>query len=170
MSEKNREWREQESGESDERCEVIGFIKKPATISQHINSTKRPNSPCWAVGLVPSDGQRCVSRFSPGDEFRPRRPVPTSHGHASNHEGVGPYIGMGGSVEQGARRYVEAADFGEQASGYFYATAHRTKAVGPMDVQIWPEYLVHEPSQKAGFNAIVQLTGVGLSEQPQARA
>lgn len=74
---------------------------------------------------------------------------------------VGPLFGMNGPIDQGARRYLDAAEYDDSRSGAFYATAHRRKAVGPVAVQTWPEYFVDEDAQEAGFEAVVRLTGVG---------
>ncbi len=71
---------------------------------------------------------------------------------------VGPFMGMAGSIEAGARRYVVAADLGTEDTGKFYATAHRKKLVGPTSAQTWPEYFTDEASQEAGFAAVVNLT------------
>ncbi len=77
---------------------------------------------------------------------------------------VGPFVGMAGSIEAAARRYVEAAEFADDQTGHFYATADRKKLVGPMGIQTWPEYFTDEASQEAGFAAVVRLTGVGFPE------
>jgi NAD(P)-dependent dehydrogenase (short-subunit alcohol dehydrogenase family) len=71
---------------------------------------------------------------------------------------VGPLMGMAGSIESAARRYVVAADLTYADTGKFYATAHRNKLVGPIGVQTWPEYLTDEVSQEAGFAAVENLT------------
>lgn len=78
---------------------------------------------------------------------------------------VGPLMGMAGSVESAARRYLDAADLGGDKTGHFYATAHRKKLVGPMGIQTWPAYFTDEVSQEAGFEAVVKLTGVELPEE-----
>ena len=77
---------------------------------------------------------------------------------------LGPLMGMAGSIENAARRYLEAADFADDQTGHFYATAHRKKLVGPIGIQTWPAYFTDTPSQEAGFAAIVKLTGVGFPE------
>lgn len=74
---------------------------------------------------------------------------------------VGPLVGMNGSIDKGARRYLDATESTDGDSGHFYATAHRRKAVGPVAVQTWPDYFVDEDAQEAGFEAIVRLSGVG---------
>ncbi|MCH8816023.1 MAG: SDR family NAD(P)-dependent oxidoreductase [Chloroflexi bacterium] len=73
---------------------------------------------------------------------------------------IGPLMGMAGSIETAARRYLAAADLGDNETGHFYATAHRTKAVGPVAIQTWPEYFTDQVSQEAGFEAVVKMTGV----------
>ena len=48
---------------------------------------------------------------------------------------VGPLMGMAGSIESAAARYVVAADFGDDETGHFYASENRKKLVGPMVIQ-----------------------------------
>ncbi len=67
---------------------------------------------------------------------------------------------MAGSIETGARRYLDAADLTDDETGHFYATAHRKKLVGPVGIQTWPKYFTDQVSQEAGFEAVVKLTGV----------
>ncbi|MBN4059136.1 hypothetical protein JYT22_00620 [Endomicrobium sp. AH-315-J14] len=76
---------------------------------------------------------------------------------------LGPLMGMDGSSGEGARRYLDAADFGDEETGNFYATAHRKKLVGPVGIQTWPEYFTDKSGQEAGFNALVNLTGLGAA-------
>lgn len=76
---------------------------------------------------------------------------------------IGPLLGISGSIEAGAKRYVDAEAYGDDATGHFYATAHRKRVIGPVVIQDWPEFLTHQPSQEACFEAIVKLTGVGYS-------
>ncbi|MCH7971317.1 MAG: SDR family NAD(P)-dependent oxidoreductase [Chloroflexi bacterium] len=71
---------------------------------------------------------------------------------------VGPLMGMAGSIESAAARYVVAADFGDDETGHFYASESRKKLVGPMVIQTWPEYFTDLTSQEAGFQAVVNLT------------
>lgn len=77
---------------------------------------------------------------------------------------IGPLMGMAGSLKTGARRYLAAADLGDNETGHFYATAHRKKLVGPVGIQTWPEYFTDRASQEAGFDAVVKLTGTGFPE------
>ena len=46
----------------------------------------------------------------------------------------GPLMGMSGSIERAARRYRDAASFGDEETGHFYVTAHRKKLAGPMGI------------------------------------
>ena len=62
---------------------------------------------------------------------------------------VGPLMGMAGSTEQAARRYLDAADYADHETGHFYATAHRKKLVGPVGIQTWPAYISDERLQEA---------------------
>lgn len=73
---------------------------------------------------------------------------------------LGPVMGMNGPIDKGAKRYLDAADYGDDDTGHFYATANRKKLVGPVDVQTWPDYFTDEQAQEDGFRAIVALTGV----------
>lgn len=73
---------------------------------------------------------------------------------------MGPLMGMAGSIESAAARYVVAADFGDDETGHFYASENRKKLVGPMVIQTWPEYFTDLTSQEAGFQAVVNLTKV----------
>jgi len=77
---------------------------------------------------------------------------------------VGPLMGMAGSIEPAARRYLDAADLGDKETGNFYATADLKKLVGPVGIQTWPKYFTDEASQEAGFEAVVRLTGVGFPD------
>ena len=80
---------------------------------------------------------------------------------------LGPFIGMAGSIETAARRYLDAADLSDDETGHFYATAHRKKAAGPVGIQTWPEYFTDQVSQEAGFEAVVKLTGVRFQHSVQ---
>ncbi len=71
---------------------------------------------------------------------------------------LGPFMGMAGSIETAAARYVAAAEFGDDESGHFYASENRKKLVGPLTIQTWPEYFTDESSQEEGFQAVVNLT------------
>lgn len=77
---------------------------------------------------------------------------------------IGPLMGMAGSVETGARRYLDAADLSDSETGHFYATADRKKLVGPVAIQTWPEYFTDQVSQDVGFDAMVKMTGVGFPD------
>jgi hypothetical protein len=83
---------------------------------------------------------------------------------------VGPLMGMAGSLEVAARRYLDAAELGTEANGGFYATEHRKKLVGPMAKQTWPEYLTDATSQDAGFDAVVKLTHTPFPAEARASA
>ncbi|MGI9645281.1 MAG: SDR family NAD(P)-dependent oxidoreductase [Ilumatobacteraceae bacterium] len=74
---------------------------------------------------------------------------------------LGPVLGTNGPIDKGSRRYLDAAEYADDDTGHFYATANRRKFVGPVDVQTWPGYFTDEQAQEDGFRAIVALTGVG---------
>ncbi len=77
----------------------------------------------------------------------------------------GPLMGMAGSLEVAARRYLDVTELGADQTGHFYATAHRKKLVGPVGVQTWPAYFTDEVSQDQGFEAVVKLTGTPFPER-----
>jgi len=81
---------------------------------------------------------------------------------------MGPLMGMSGPIEKAARRYLDAADLPDDDTGHFYATAHRSRLVGPTAVQTWPEFLLDERGQRASLDAMVKLTGVGLPREQAA--
>ena len=70
---------------------------------------------------------------------------------------IGPLMGMAGSVAKGAKRYVDAADFGADINGRFYASPGK-KLVGPLTVQNHAHFL-DETRQEMGWNAIVKAAG-----------
>jgi NAD(P)-dependent dehydrogenase (short-subunit alcohol dehydrogenase family) len=79
---------------------------------------------------------------------------------------LGPVMGMNGSMDKGARRYLDAAEYTDDDTGHFYATAKRKKLVGPVSVQTWPDHFTDEGAQEAGFDAVISLTGVGIPANP----
>lgn len=83
---------------------------------------------------------------------------------------IGPLLGMNGPIEDGARRYLDAAAYDADKNGHFYATAHRKKLVGPVGLQTWPSYFQDEPSQEAALAAMIEVTGVGVPGAAKAAA
>lgn len=75
---------------------------------------------------------------------------------------VGGLMGMNGTVGQAASRYVEAEKYGADANGNFYATEHKSKTVGPVAIQTWPEFFGDRDGQEAALSALVNLTGVAV--------
>ncbi len=73
---------------------------------------------------------------------------------------LGPMVGMAGSLEVAAKRYVDALELDDDANGLFYATAHPKKLVGPMGLQDGFEQFGDVSLQEAGFEAVVRLTEV----------
>ena len=71
---------------------------------------------------------------------------------------LGPMVGMAGSIEDAARRYVDALEFDDDENGQFYATAHPKKLVGPMGRQDGFEHFADAALQEAAFEAVVRLT------------
>ncbi len=74
---------------------------------------------------------------------------------------MGPLLGMNGPVDKAARRYLDAAEFGDDQSGDFYASEGAKKLTGKLTVQTEPAHFVDEKAQETGFEAVVALTGVG---------
>lgn len=79
---------------------------------------------------------------------------------------IGPLFKMAGPVTDGAKRYVDAGEFGAEASGKFYASPPG-KLVGPMEVQ-QQSHFYDRPLQDAAWRSVVRLTGVGMPEVVQA--
>ena len=69
--------------------------------------------------------------------------------------------GMNQTPETAARRYIQASEFGTDASGQFFASA-QGKFSGPIEVQRQP-HLHDRASQEAAWQAVVNVSGVGLS-------
>ena len=73
---------------------------------------------------------------------------------------VGPLVGMAGSIEQGAKRYVDAGDFATDASGKFWASPPG-KMVGPLEVQTQTHF-ADETLQEAAWRSVVRLTDAAM--------
>lgn len=74
---------------------------------------------------------------------------------------LGPVMGMAGSLEPAARRYVDALEYGPEVNGEFHATANLKKLVGPMGRQDMPHF--EDPKGiDAAFEALVRITGVDV--------
>jgi NAD(P)-dependent dehydrogenase (short-subunit alcohol dehydrogenase family) len=72
---------------------------------------------------------------------------------------LGPMMGMAGSLEPAAKRYVDALEYGPEVNGEFHATANLKKLVGPMGRQDMPHF--SDPKGiDAAFEALVRITGV----------
>jgi len=74
---------------------------------------------------------------------------------------IGPWIGMAASLEDAARRYVDALEFGPDETGLFFATAHPKRVAGPMGRQDSPAFFASRKGQEAAFEALVRLTRIG---------
>lgn len=66
--------------------------------------------------------------------------------------------GMNQSPETAASRFIQASEFGTDASGQFFASA-KGKFSGPMEVQLQP-HLHDRGNQEAAWQAVVNVTGV----------
>jgi NAD(P)-dependent dehydrogenase (short-subunit alcohol dehydrogenase family) len=76
--------------------------------------------------------------------------------------------GMSHTVETGARRYLQASEFGTEVSGEFFASAPK-KLSGPIEAMRHPHF--HDrANQDAAWNAIVKVSGVDLASPAPARA
>ena len=73
---------------------------------------------------------------------------------------IGPLFKMAGPATDGAKRYVDAGEFGAEASGKFYASPPG-KLVGPMEVQKQSQFY-DRPLQDAAWRSVVRLSGVGM--------
>jgi len=73
--------------------------------------------------------------------------------------------GMSHSVADGAGRYLEAATYGDDVSGKFFASPPK-KMVGPL-VEIEMDHIDNPPAQKALWNVTTKVAGgVGYPEGP----
>ena len=63
--------------------------------------------------------------------------------------------------ETAAHRYLQASEFGTDVSGQFFASAPK-KLIGPIVAMRHPHFL-DRASQEAAWQAIVNVSGVGLS-------
>jgi hypothetical protein len=93
---------------------------------------------------------------APGTNFARDAPAAMKYLMMPMMKLIGPLMGMGGSIERAAARYVESAERSD--SGHFYAMAHKKKLVGPVGIQTWPSYFTDEENQEAAFQAVVKLT------------
>jgi len=73
---------------------------------------------------------------------------------------IGPWLKLTGSVAEGARRYVDASEFGAEASGKFYASPPGAM-VGTLEVQ-QDEHFYDRSMQDAVWRSVVRLSGVGF--------
>ncbi len=76
--------------------------------------------------------------------------------------------GMNQTPETAARRYIQASEFGTDVSGQFFASA-QGKFSGPIEVQLQP-HLHDRASQEAAWQAVVNVSGVDLSDPLPSRA
>jgi len=70
--------------------------------------------------------------------------------------------GMNQTPETAARRYLQASEFGTDVSGQFFASK-LGKFSGPIEAQLQP-HLHDRASQEAAWQAVVNVSGVDLSE------
>jgi len=79
---------------------------------------------------------------------------------------VGPWFKLAGPLSAGAKRYLEAGELGTEASGKFWASPPGVM-IGPVEVQM-EEHLYDQELQKASWQSLVRLTGIGLQEKLDA--
>ena len=70
-------------------------------------------------------------------------------------------MGMAGSIEDAARRYLDASSFSSDVSGKFFASPPG-KMVGPLEVQT-AEHFVDEKNQQASWNMLTELSQISLN-------
>lgn len=70
---------------------------------------------------------------------------------------VGPLMGMAGPVSAAGKRYLEAADYGDNISGKFFASPPK-KLVGKLE-QIRTDLVLDVKMQAEGYKLIVELAG-----------
>jgi NAD(P)-dependent dehydrogenase (short-subunit alcohol dehydrogenase family) len=115
----------------------------------------------WAVALAPHLPEgTTVNAVSPGNApaTNAARHQPWYFRAMIAFSGViGPAIGMAASVGVGARRYLDAADMGDEVTGGFFASP-RGRLVGPLTRQE-VEPLNDVASARACWSALAMLTG-----------
>jgi hypothetical protein len=74
---------------------------------------------------------------------------------------MGPAIGMSHSVEDGARRYVDALSYAPSESGKFF-TSPKNKVIGQLTEQE-QKHNVDEVLIEASYRALSKITQVGLA-------
>ena len=79
---------------------------------------------------------------------------------------VGPWFKMAGPISVGAKRYLDAGQFGTEASGKFWASPPGV-LIGPVEIQM-EEHLYNKELQKASWQSLVRLTGIGFPGIPDA--
>jgi hypothetical protein len=155
-------------GSIDEAMDAVARGEQPASYSA--NSTYA-NAKLWvawwaaALSRLLPEGMVVVAvspGSAPGTTFARNMSLPMRLLMLPMMKIVGPLVGMAGSVEQGAQRYVDAGDFATDASGKFWASPPG-KAVGPLEVQT-QEHFFDETLQEAAFQSVVRLTGVGVQK------
>jgi len=70
---------------------------------------------------------------------------------------IGPSMGMAGPVSEAGKRYLDAAHYGKEDSGKFYASPPK-KLVGKLEEQ-YTTLLQDEAKQEEGYKLIVELAG-----------
>lgn len=76
--------------------------------------------------------------------------------------------GMNQTPETAAARYLQASEFGTDASGQFFASA-QGKFSGPIELQRHP-HLHDRANQEAAWQAVVEVSGADLSQPGSLKA
>lgn len=83
---------------------------------------------------------------------------------------IGGVMGMNGPIEDGAKRYIDAASRDDHDTGNFYATAHPKKLVGPVGIQDQFSQFFDARTAAAAWTALVELTGVDVAQRSVTQA
>ncbi|MFT4976337.1 MAG: NAD(P)-dependent dehydrogenase (short-subunit alcohol dehydrogenase family) [Myxococcota bacterium] len=170
---------EQFGGDRAAAIEAIVHLRLPAQQQRFDNMSEYCTAKLfvawWAAALAPQlPRNMTVNAVSPGSvpstNFGRDLPPLMRYLMFPVMKVIGPFIGMAGSIDVGARRYLDAAEFDDDTTGQFFATAGRTKLVGPLAVQTWPEHFSDRQSQAAAFEALTRITGFGFPESVGSRA
>ena len=74
--------------------------------------------------------------------------------------------GMNQTPEKAASRYLQAAQFGTDVSGQFFASAPK-KVTGPIEAMLQP-HLLDLASQEAAWKAVVKVSGIDAPAVPES--
>ena len=78
------------------------------------------------------------------------------------------FLGMSHSVADGAARYLEVAEYDNDVTGRFFASAPK-KVTGPIE-PMEHEHFADDANQEAAWNATVKVAGIDLRPEPHPTA